>query len=211
MITDTTRIRATTRGLALALLALGLLPVADAASRSRRSTNTPEPAPAAAPANAAPLTYDAFRLVADRNIFNPNRFPRSSRSSGEEARPASDTIAFVGTMQSEKGIVAFFDSPDGRYRKVLPPGGKLGDFAVGKITNNTVELTREQKQFALRITQQLQRSEAGEWSVSDVNVGRVGPGPGDRGANPAAPPPIPANASDALRRLMEQRQKQLRQ
>src|SRR5262245_40802567 len=52
------------------------------------------------------LSYDSFRMVSDRNIFNPNRYARSSGSSRtrSESRSASrvESFTLVGLMVYEK-------------------------------------------------------------------------------------------------------------
>jgi len=159
---------------------------------------------------AAP-TFETYRLVGDRNIFNPNRIGRSRSS--EAPAPRNDVISFVGTMQYEKGLFAFFDSPDAAYRKALNEGGALGKFTVKGITADSVELERDAKPLTLRMGQQLRRPEGGEWSVVAADVVRSEARAAEAAANPGpgAPLAIPADASDALRRLMEKRQQQLKQ
>src|SRR5690348_9065903 len=55
--------------------------------------------------NSSPLDFSAFRLVVDRNIFDPNRAPR--RGPTAPVRTV-DAFTLVGTMSYEKGIFAFF-------------------------------------------------------------------------------------------------------
>ena len=164
---------------------------------------------AAAPAIAS---FDAFRLIGDRNIFNPNRVGRSSRSA-DEAPPRVDTISFVGTMEYEKGLFAFFDSPDSIYRKALHEGETIGPFTVKTITADAVDLVRDAKPVSLRMGQQLRRPAGGDWSVIAADVVRTEARAAEAASAPAssAPPAIPADASETLRRLMELRQKQLKQ
>lgn len=159
----------------------------------------------------AAATFEAYRLIGDRNIFNPNRIGRSRAS--EAPAPRNDVISFVGTMQYEKGLFAFFDSPDAAYRKALNEGGALGKFIVKGITADSVELEREAKPLTLKMGQQLRRPEGGEWSVIGADIVRSEARAAEAAANPGpgAPIAIPADASDALRRLMEKRQQQLKQ
>jgi len=155
-------------------------------------------------------TFDTYRLIGDRNIFNPNRVGRSRSS--ETPPPRTEVISFVGTMQYEKGLFAFFDSPDTVYRKALNEGGALGKFTVKGITADQVELERDAKPLTLRIGQQLRRPDGGEWSVIGVDIVRSEARAAEAAANPGlgAPLAIPADASEALRRLMVKRQQQLK-
>jgi hypothetical protein len=177
---------------------------APTAAKSPSSSAAAKPTPPAASSITPQGSFDSFRLISDRNIFDPNRYSRSARAAAP-AEPTGDTIAFVGTMDYDKGLFAFFDSPDARYRKVLPEGGMVGDFAVKHIAATSVDLTRGDKMITLQITQQLRRPDGGDWSVISPN-----PAPAAATTDSGAPP-IPPGASDILKRLMEQRQQQLKQ
>jgi hypothetical protein len=164
------------------------------------------------PTTPADAKYDSFRVIVEKNIFNPTRIGRT-RDRPEERAPRVDTISLVGTMQSEKGgVLAFFDSPDSSYRKTLREGQSVGEFKVQKITPNEVEVVRDGKPVTLKVGQQFRRPEGGDWSVANVEPRIEGASPGSAASVISAePPPIPADASDALRRLMEARAKQLKQ
>ena len=165
------------------------------------------------PTTPADAKFDAFRVIVDRNIFNPTRTGRT-RDRSDEKVARVDTIALVGTMQYDKGVVAFFNSPDAAFRKTLREGQSVGEFKVQKIKPDEVELVRDGKPVSLRVAQQLRRPEGGEWSVSNIEPPADSTGAtaasGNRPPEPEEPPPIPADASDTVRRMMEQRQKQLK-
>jgi hypothetical protein len=197
------------------VFALTLPLIASAADAPRpprpRSKDAPAPAPAAAPA--APgnnADFAAFRLVTERNIFNPNRTGRG-RDADEAPPPRTETIALVGTLDSStRGRQALFDSADAAYRKALAEGDTLAGYTVKKIHPDRVELAAGDKTAELSLSQQLRRTAGGEWTIAARELPRPSAAPS--AAAPAAePPPIPAGASDLLRRLMEQRQKQLKQ
>ena len=155
--------------------------------------------------------FEAFQLIVERNIFNPNRIGRT-RTAPEEKPPRVDEISLVGTMQSDLGVMAFFDSPDPAFKKTLKAGESVADFKVQSIAADGVELIRGDKPLALKVSQQLRRAEGGDWNViSLVPAARVDGSARLESGRPgsAAPPEIPADASEALKRLMEKRQKQL--
>lgn len=181
---------------------------------SKKSSKESSTAPAsAARSNAAPeaprdpSSYDAYRVIADRNIFNPNR----TRARGpEEVPPKVDTIALVGIVHDDGKTFAVFDSPDESYRKALKVGEQIAGFAVAKIADDHIELSKgeNEKPFTFRMSQQLRRVENGEWRTTGRDFVRTDSSR-DRASKEA--PPIPSDASAVLRRLMEQRQKQLKQ
>lgn len=183
-------------------------PAAKPTTKPSSAAKSSERAKVVAPAGP---TFETYRLIGDRNIFNPNRVGRSR--SAETPAPRTEVISFVGTMQYEKGLFAFFDSPDAAYRQAVNEGGALGKFTVKSITADSVELEREAKPLTLKMGQQLRRPDGGEWSVVGAEIVRSEARAAEAAANPGpgAPIAIPADASDALRRLMEKRQQQLKQ
>jgi len=102
------------------------------------------------PTTKADAKYDAFRIIVDRNIFNPTRIGRA-RPEGDERPVRVDTIAFVGTMQDDRRTLAFFDSPDAAFRKTLREGESVGEFKVQKIKPDEVELSRGDKPVTLKL------------------------------------------------------------
>lgn len=183
---------------------------------TRRSRNaTPAEAPARADAAVAPAgTVESFRIISDRNIFNPNRTGRRERT--EERAPRVDTISLVGTMESDKGLRAFFDGSDRAFRKALRVGESVDSYKVTKISPNVVELEREGQAVSMRVGQQFRRPEGADWNLVGEDVVRreaEARAAAESAAriNPSAPVPIPAGASDTLRKLMEARNKQLKQ
>lgn len=155
-------------------------------------------------------SLDAFRLITDRNIFDANRTGRRVR---EQPAPRVDTINLVGTMDSDEGLRAFFDGSDSAYRKALRVGEAVGDFTVTKIEPSSVELQRAGKPLAMSVGQQLRRPEGADWTLvgADLVRNEAAAAADAAHATPNTPAAIPANASDIVRRMMEQQQKQLKQ
>lgn len=173
------------------------------------AADAPPPAAAARPATG----FEAFRLITERNIFDPNRTGRSARGS-EEAPPRPDVISLVGTMHYDKGLVAFFDGSGAAFQKTLHEGESIAEYAVARIDQTGVELTRDGRRIPLRVGQQLRRPVGGDWAVVALetvrNEAEAQRSAATAAASPASPAAIPANASETLKRLMEQRQKQLK-
>ncbi len=164
-------------------------------ARSQPTGTAPTPPGHAAAAE----SFETFSLIGNLNIFDSSRV---GWNPGRSA-PAVDTIALVGTMESDRGRLAFFDSPNALYRRVLREGGTLAQFTVKRIEPNGVELTHDTQVIPLAIRQQLRRPAGGDWTVG-------GAGPAVAGGGPTEPA-VPADASAVLKRLMEQRQQQLKQ
>lgn len=157
---------------------------------------------------ATAVTFDAFRVLSERNIFDPNRVGRVARNSAAAA-PRVEVVTLIGVMDSGKGWNAFFAGAGDAYRKPLSPGGAVADFMISAIRPDGVEFTRGTTTLALKVGQQLRRPQGGEWSVGNLD-GATGviSSVVDESAIGASQV-TSSDASDALRRLMERRQKQL--
>ena len=176
------------------------------AERSERAESADRAASAALPADGK---FDAFRVIVDRNIFNPNRNPRT-RSAPEEKPPQVEEISLVGTLQYDKGLIAFFDSSAAEFRKNLREGDSIAGFKIRRILADGVELVRDDQPVSLRVAQQLRRREGGDWTVSAAPARVDARGPeASRAATEAAAAELPADASEALKRLLEKRKQQL--
>jgi len=110
------------------------------------------------------LDYSAFKVIVDRNIFDPNRFPLRQ---GARPRPKSvDSVTLVGTMTYEKGTFAFFDGTTADYKKALKLNDVIAGYKVTNIAPNGVQLATGTNAVDLRVGMQLRREEDGPWLPS---------------------------------------------
>lgn len=197
--------------------------VAATVASAAKSTNDAPASAAAKPAvPPAALNYEAFSMIADRNIFNQNRYPRSSRGTATNIVrrvPKIDSLTLVGTMDYEKGKMAFFDGSNSQFKKAAKVGDTVGAFKVVDVTPNLVKLAGEKAEMELKLGQALRREDEGEWQVSSISV--IGSGssgmassgaPATTGASTATPSSDSSSsgggADDALKRLLERRAKE---
>jgi len=114
------------------------------------------------------FAYDSFRLITDRNIFNPRRSARYVPSERTRTRAVrADSFALVGTLSYEKGLFAFFDGSSPDYRKVLKEEDTIAGFKIAEIQPSYVKLASPTNQVELRVGMQLQHSDDGEWQASE--------------------------------------------
>ena len=159
-------------------------------------------------------SFDSFKIIIRNNIFDPNRSPRiayTNRSQRVERR-ATDYIALVGTMSYEKGKFAFFDGSNDQYKKVLEPGASLAGYTVKEITQNDVTLAANGKEFQMKVGTQLRNDGQSGWKLSTntdlpAEVASNGESTAESSAPPAGATP---QMSDVLKKLMEQRQQELK-
>lgn len=128
----------------------------------------------AQPADTGSLTrkdYAYYKLVTERNIFDPDRGPGGSRlgSRGQGGtRPARvDSISLLGTMTNEKGVYAFFGGSSSQYQKAVALGDEIAGFKLSNISFDGVTLKGPTNEMALTFSGSLRREEEGQWMVSD--------------------------------------------
>lgn len=180
------------------------------------------------PASTNRLEFGYYRLIFERNIFNPNRRP-SSGPFFEQPRDytpprRTDTFSLVGTMAYGKGVFAFFDGSSYQYRKTAKPGEIIAGYGISEVGHDYVKLVSKTNQLELRIGMQMRRDDGGDWSLRNQFGGLVtaaSSGASDATAggtnalaaagDPSAPPIIPADSKEAeiLKRLMERRAQEL--
>jgi len=122
--------------------------------------------------------YSAFRIIAERNIFNPNRSGRSGRSAARaasEGRVATPSFALVGTMCYEQGRFAFFDGSSSDYRKALEPADSIAGYKIAAITPGHVKLESTNGQpIDLAVGMQMKKQDEGDWLLVTIQNGDGG-------------------------------------
>ena len=170
--------------------------------------------PPPAVATPAPKDESAFRLIAERNIFNANRSGGQVRLASR--RPASvETFTLVGTMAYAKGAFAFFSGSSSELTKAVKVDEVIAGHKLADIYASSVKLEADGKQIELPIGSQMRREDAGTWrmaaNVSDSNSGGESPSPAasrSETQSPASKVTTPADQAEILKRLKERREKE---
>lgn len=159
--------------------------------------------------SAAPLDFQSFRLIQQRNIFNPNR-RRDSRGDRSAPAPQPDWFTLKGIMSYEDQNVAFFDGSNSSYRKAAKIGDSIAGYKVAEITNTGVKLAAGSNQtLDLHLQSQMRRQPGGPWSL----IARADP---SSEANPSAvsdEAPVSTSGGavdDARARLMKKREQEMK-
>ena len=112
------------------------------------------------------------RCVAERNIFDPDRQPRTRGESRPTPKPvvavAADApeMGLVGVMTFPKGTFAFFDGNAPEYRKTLQVDAVIAGHTVGAITPQSVTLSESNRPpVQLRVGQRLRKDSEGAWQL----------------------------------------------
>lgn len=170
-------------------------------------TNSP------APAESSRTDYVSFRMIAERNIFNPHRRkgvpnrPPPTRTEPERI-VRSDRFALLGTMSYEKGRYAFFDGSSSEFRKVAKPDDLIAGFKIAEVAPTCVKLVLTNGQLLeLCVGMQMKKSESEDWQLAgkaDAAEGtsrRYSSGSSSSSSSSSAAP----ESEDVLKRLLEKR------
>jgi hypothetical protein len=177
---------------------------------SRGSANTP----AGSSNGSTNLDYAAFKVIVDRNIFDPNRFPRRGPNLGAPSK-SFDSLTLVGTMAYEKGTFAFFDGTSAEYKKALRVTDAIAGYKVTSIAPNGVKLASGTNQLELNVGAQLRREENGPWQLARQSASYAAT-PALTSTNAATTTTSTAGsdaasggaASEVIKRLMQRREKE---
>ena len=112
----------------------------------------------------ARLNYSAFKLILDRNIFDPNRVP--IRPGGVRRIRTVDSLTLRGTITYEKGTYAVFEGSSADYTKKLKLNDRIAGYKVTNIGFNGVQLAAGTNTVDLLVGMQLRREEDGPWVPS---------------------------------------------
>jgi hypothetical protein len=109
--------------------------------------------------------FSAFKIITERNIFDPNRRPVRANPRTPTPRVV-DSFALTGTMSYEQGIFAVFDGTSSDYHKLLGLNGKIAGYSVTEITHDHVKLSLGTNEIELKVGMQMRRSPDGKWSAA---------------------------------------------
>jgi hypothetical protein len=169
----------------------------------------------------AATDFSAFQIIPQRNIFNPNRYPiRSGYRPQPRLRAGVPTFSLAGTMSYRKGMFAFFSGTSSDYEKALQDGGTIAGFTVTKIDLNGAQLqTKNGKAITMKVGAAMQQNgdgwllrSPGDWDAPSTTETEI------ENSSSAATPAASSNSSpspdldgnDVLKRLMQQRQQELK-
>jgi len=146
-----------------------------------------------------------------------------------------DSFALVGTLVSSEGPLAFFDGSESAFRQVLKPGEMIAGYRIDEILPGGVRLAEGTNRTDPCVGNGLRREDGGGWrlalgansfasggdSASSGIDSRDGGRSRSRGSSydprtaPSGPddaetaPPSSTEANEVLKRLMEQREKEM--
>ncbi len=175
-----------------------------------------------------PLTFDSFKLIHTRNVFDPDRRPVRPAGPSTTSAGRSDYLALTGTLLDATKSYAFFSGSRMEFNKVLSVGDKIANAKVTQITPVNIVVERDGRSTTVAVGQTVPldaKSVPGAAPVPDVTAtstndtaapgnaapANAAPANAAPGA-PAAPGGKPPTGSkeDLIRKMMERRQQDLK-
>ena len=169
----------------------------------------------------AAVAYPSFKIISQRNIFDPNR----RGGAGERSRridpnrlARAEGFALVGTMIGKGGEYAFFSGSDARYKKVLKVSGVIANYTVTEVAPDHVKLETNGSQITMPVGMQMKKLDAGEWQMVDgtialakaSDISSTTSTSETKDTESSEDAPSTGGSADAvLKRLMQQREKEL--
>jgi len=146
-------------------LCLSVASAAPVPPRPATATATPTSPPAA-------TNLESFGKISDRNIFNANRFVTARRveEPPRTTRPpvVVESFSLLGTLESAKGPVAFFEGSSPSHRKAAKLDESIAGCKITSIEPSRVQLEANGKPLELRVGYMLHRENEGEWRMREA-------------------------------------------
>jgi hypothetical protein len=155
--------------------------------------------------------YVSFRLISERNIFDPRRSGRAGRPvtrTEPERVVRSQRFALLGTMSYEKGRYAFFDGSSSDFRKVAKPEDSIAGFRITEVAPTCVKLELTNGQMLeLCVGMQMTKREDENWQLA--GKAELAEGAGFRASSSSAGSSSTSSgpeSEDVLKRLQARRE-----
>ena len=169
------------------------------------------------------------RRVSERNIFDPDRQPRTRGESRPIPKPvvtvAADApeMGLVGVMTFPKGTFAFFDGNAAEYRKTLQVQALIAGHTLTAITPQSVTLSESNgPPVLLKVGQRLRKDAEGVWKLAAGGTGEaftrssrsVGAGSGAASSSSSSSATSttedPPGSDEILKRLLKKREQEMK-
>jgi hypothetical protein len=169
--------------------------------------------------------FEAFKILLERNIFDPQRRPAERGAPVRQATvttPTTERIALVGVLIDSGQATAFFDGTTSGGKVAIRVGGEIAGARLTQVSTDRVRLEKKGRTMDLPMAGQLSRGEKGDWEIAKEVIPLSGGGSGPGGsplaadgkttvsaAAGSAPSPSGNSQDETIRKLMERRRKEM--
>lgn len=110
-------------------------------------------------------TFDEFKLIPDRNVFNTLRLtsPPESLPTVTRRERVVETFSLLGTMKYDQGHVAFFEGSNVSFKKSVKVDESIAGCKITAINADSVTIEANGKPLELKVGFMLRREDDGAW------------------------------------------------
>ena len=117
---------------------------------------------------------EAFQIIFERNIFNPDRAASRRGDPAPEQTPTdsrpveTESLVLLGTISYDKGSFGYFDGTRAEFRGPVGLEQTIAGFQLTQIDSHRVRLESKDRTVDLPVGGQLsKREDEGEWKIVD--------------------------------------------
>jgi hypothetical protein len=175
--------------------------------------------PALAQAPAKKPSYENYRMVRTRNIFDPDRKPNApvskpaAKPAGTAPAAAADYVALTGVLLNGDKALAFFSGSRSEYNKVLTLKSTIADVTIVGINEASIEVERAGKRIVVGVGQTIPKEGTAPAPAPIPSSSSADSAFSQGSANATTSSPAAGMSPDKeaiLRRMMERRKKELK-
>ncbi|MBI1389735.1 MAG: hypothetical protein GC154_14955 [bacterium] len=117
--------------------------------------------------------FDEFRVIIERNIFNPNRRgPQVEREPEPEPPPVQvDEYVLLGTLLTDQTAYAFIEGRGAVGDDVMSVGDALADGVIREIQASSIVVAASESAETLAVGEALSRRDGGPWAKTAPSAG----------------------------------------
>lgn len=182
-------------------------------SASKKTTESPAKSPAKPKASSEASGFAAYEIIAQRNVFNPNRSASKKNDDGDkpEPTPAPPTVDLLGTWVTDRQAVAFIEGADANLNGAPGVGDRVAGWTIGAIDTEKVVLEKEEQKISWPVGRRLERGEGGEWKLAGAASPHAKTSSSSTGSSSASSRADDNAGSDDMLKLMrERRQREMK-
>ncbi|RJP26503.1 MAG: hypothetical protein C4527_15185 [Candidatus Omnitrophota bacterium] len=114
-------------------------------------------------------SYEQFRILVERNIFNPDRRKKITVQPRVEPTPVIEEFSLIGTMIADATVYAFFEGTHSGYDAVCKLGETIADHEIVEIGTSNIKLQVNGQPLTLSVGMALRRQDQGEWQLASAS------------------------------------------
>ena len=161
--------------------------------------------------SSSPPDFSEFRIILERNIFDPGRTPGYGNAARSRERPPETERLYLKGVLIQKGAaLAFFEGTKAAYNAIRTTGESIGEFKISHIHTERIIIEGEGRRIEIPVGSGLMKEEGREWELSAAlhSSAQSIPEPKNAASTEGNAPGDDEAMSDIMKKMMERRQKE---